>query len=188
MSMTGTDRRVVPLERDARSRPDETTPLEACLLQAAAALDRPLTLAALQAAQSAQAEGAGGVRAAITAAERAGLQAAFGARRLRDFDTTLTPAILLLEGERAVVLHEVRPEGRLAVYDPALGEDLGEIRRDALEASTRAMPSSCAASTGTTSAPPTRDRADTGSGRRSSRTGGPMRRFCWPPFWPTRCR
>lgn len=133
MSVTRTDRRVVPLERDTRSRPDETTPLEACLLQAAAALDRPMTLAAVQAAQSSDIHGAGGVRAAITAAERAGLQAAFGARRLRDFDTTLTPAILLLDGERAVVLHEVRPEGRLAVYDPALGEGIGEIHRDALE-------------------------------------------------------
>lgn len=134
MSRSDDARRVVPLDREARSRPEETSPLEVCLLHAAATLDRPMTLAALHAVQSSEAEGALGVREAITAAERAGMQAAFGARRLRDFDSTLTPAILLLEGERAVVLHEVRPNGQLAVHDPALGEGVGDMRRDTLEA------------------------------------------------------
>jgi ATP-binding cassette subfamily C protein LapB len=131
--MTTPSPRVVPLDREARSRPDETSPLEACLLHAAAALDRPMTLAALHAVQSSEATGTLGVREAITAAERAGMQAAFGARRLRDFDSALTPAILLLEGERAVVLHGVTPEGQLAIHDPALGEGIGEVARDDLE-------------------------------------------------------
>ena len=134
MSRDEQDRRVVPLETTARSRPDETTALEACLLHAAATLERPTTLAALHAVQSSGPEGVLGVREAITAAERAGMQAAFGARRLRDFDATLVPAILLLEDDRAVVLDEVRADGRLAVFDPALGAGTGEVRRDALEA------------------------------------------------------
>ena len=131
---TETGARVVALDREARSRPDETSPLEACLLHAAAALDRPMTLAALHAVQSSEATGTLGVREAVTAAERAGMQAAFGARRLRDFDSTLTPAILLLEGERAVVLHGVKRDGTLAVHDPGLGEGIGELARDELDA------------------------------------------------------
>ena len=133
MTRPETGARVVALDREARSRPDETTPLEACLLHAAATLDRPMTLAALHAVQSSEATGTLGVREAVTAAERAGMQAAFGARRLRDFDTTLTPAILLLEGERAVVLHGVGRDGTLAVHDPGLGEGIGEVARDELD-------------------------------------------------------
>jgi ATP-binding cassette subfamily C protein LapB len=134
MTRPETGARVVALDREARSRPDETTPLEACLLHAAATLDRPMTLAALHAVQSSEATGTLGVREAITAAERAGMQAAFGKRRLRDFDTTLTPAILVLEGERAVVLHGVGRDGTLAVHDPSLGEGIGEVARDELDA------------------------------------------------------
>ena len=78
MTRPETGARVVALDREARSRPDETTPLEACLLHAAATLDRPMTLAALHAVQSSEATGTLGVREAITAAERAGMQAAFG--------------------------------------------------------------------------------------------------------------
>jgi len=131
--MSAPSPRVVPLDREARSRPDETSPLEACLLHAAAALDRPMTLAALHAVQSSEATGTLGVREAITAAERAGMQAAFGARKLRDFDGTRTPAILLLDGERAVVLYGVAKGGQLAIHDPALGEGIGEVARDDLE-------------------------------------------------------
>ena len=111
--------------------PDATSPLEACLLHVAATLDRPMTLASIHAAQSG-AQGGLAVRDAITAAERAGLQAGFGRWKLSDFDEVLTPAILLLEGERAVVLHDVRPGGKLVVYDPALGDSLGEVARDKL--------------------------------------------------------
>lgn len=133
MTTPDTGPRVVALDREARSRPDETSPLEACLLHAAAALDRPMTLAALHAVQSSESAGTLGVREAITAAERAGMQAAFGARKLRDFDSTLTPAILLLEGERAVVLHGIGDDAQLAIHDPTLGEGIGEMARDDLE-------------------------------------------------------
>ncbi|MFB9150071.1 type I secretion system permease/ATPase [Roseovarius ramblicola] len=129
MTAPETGPRVVTLDREAHSRPDETSPLEACLLHAAAFLDRPMTLAALHAVQSSEAEGSLGVREAITAAERAGMQAAFGARPLRDFDAALTPAILLMEGGRAVVLHGLADEDRLAIYDPLLGEGIGEVPR-----------------------------------------------------------
>ena len=126
--------RVVRLEQgDQGGGSDDVTPLEACLLHVASTLDRPTTLAALHAAQSG-AQGSLTVRDAIVAAERAGIQAAFGKRRLKDFDSTLTPAILLLDDNRAVVLHEVLPGGRLAVFDPALGEGLGEVAFDAIEA------------------------------------------------------
>ncbi len=123
--------RVVPLDRDSRASPDETSPLEACLLHAAATLERPLTLAALHAAQTDQ--GGLSVRDAITAAERAGMQAGFGARKLKDFDATLTPAILLLEDNRAVVLHDRRKDGTLAIHDPEMGEGLGEVAAADLE-------------------------------------------------------
>ncbi|MBC7132934.1 MAG: type I secretion system permease/ATPase [Roseovarius sp.] len=105
--------------------------LEACLLYAAARLDRPITLAALHAAQTG-AQGGVTIRDAITAAERAGLQAGFGRRALESFDNTLTPAILLLDDDRAVVLEAVLPGGRLAVHDPALGPGVGEIDRATL--------------------------------------------------------
>ena len=126
-----TEPRVVKL--GAAERGDaEMSALEACLLHAASSLDRPITLAALQAAQSG-AQGGVTLRDAITAAERAGIQAGFGRRALKDFDTSLTPAILILDEDRAVVLEAVLPDGRLAVYDPALGQGMGEIARDKLE-------------------------------------------------------
>ncbi|WP_245582878.1 type I secretion system permease/ATPase [Sediminimonas qiaohouensis] len=111
--------------------PNQTTALEKCLLHVAASLDRPTTLASLHAAHSG---GDGGldIRAAITAAERAGIQAGFGKRKLADFDGTLSPAILLLDRGRAVVLHDVRPDGALVIYDPDLGDALGQITRDKL--------------------------------------------------------
>lgn len=117
-------------------RPSDTadmTALEACLLYAASLLDRPMTLAALQAAQTG-AQGAMTLRDAITAAERAGIQAAFGKRKLADFDATLTPAILLLDGDRAVVLEDVAASGALAVFDPVMGQGVGQIAPDKLDA------------------------------------------------------
>ncbi|TVQ01061.1 MAG: type I secretion system permease/ATPase, partial [Roseinatronobacter sp.] len=111
---------------------DAMTALEACMLYAAASLDRPITLAALQAAQSG-AQGSVTLRDAITAAERAGIQAGFGKRALKDFDTSLTPAILILDEDRAVVLEDVLADGRVAIFDPALGQGVGVISRDKLE-------------------------------------------------------
>jgi ATP-binding cassette subfamily C protein LapB len=67
------------------------------------------------------------VRDALKAAERGGLQAGFGARKLASFDNALTPAILILENDRAVVLHRVLGDGLLEVFDPSLGKGTGEI-------------------------------------------------------------
>lgn len=123
--------RVVALDH-ARSAgsPERMSGLEACLMHAGEALDRPMTLAALHAAQS-DPDGGLSVRDAIAAAERAGLQAGFGRRRLDGFDDTLTPAILLLEEGRCVVLHG-RDGSTLQVWDPDLGEGLGEVEAEAL--------------------------------------------------------
>lgn len=110
---------------------EHTSALEACLLHAAAALNRPLTLAALQAAQTGKDE-AHSVAAVLRAAEGAGLQAGFGRRDLADFDSRLTPAILLMQGEGAVVLHNRLNEDHCVVFDPALPEGLGQISMDKL--------------------------------------------------------
>lgn len=126
------DPRVVKLGQTDRPEA-EMSALEACLLHAAASLERPITLAALQSAQSG-AQGGVTIRDVITAAERAGIQAGFGRRSLDAFDSTLTPAILILDEDRAVVLEAVLPDGRMAVYDPALGQGMGEITRDRLSA------------------------------------------------------
>lgn len=127
--MTGP--RVVTLDHGSAGA-DMTAALESCLLHVAASLDRPMTLAELHAAQT-DPDGTLSVRDAITAAERAGMQAAFGRRRLRDFDDTLTPAILLLEDGRAVVLYGRGAGGMLKVHDPDLGEGIGELDSARLE-------------------------------------------------------
>jgi ATP-binding cassette subfamily C protein LapB len=123
--------RVVPLDR-ARGpeQADGLSALEACLMHVGRALDRPVTPAALNAAQS-DPDGALSVRDAVAVAERAGLQAGFGRRRLDRFDDTLTPAILLLEGGRCVVLHG-RAGPALRIWDPDLGEGVGEVAAAAL--------------------------------------------------------
>ncbi|MEM7176202.1 MAG: type I secretion system permease/ATPase [Pseudomonadota bacterium] len=105
---------------------DAITALEQCLQNVGETLDRPLTLAALQAAQSSL-SGDLTIRDAITAAQRAGLQAGFGARKLKAFDATLIPAILLLDGQRAVVCHGRTRTGDLLIFDPDLGEGIGEL-------------------------------------------------------------
>ncbi|MBT9386709.1 type I secretion system permease/ATPase [Pseudooceanicola sp. CBS1P-1] len=112
--------------------PRRLTALESCLLHVARELDRPLTHAALFAAISAP-NGEMTVRDALAAAEAAGLQAAFGRKSLKQFDAALCPAVLMLEGGRAVVLHRPGPK-TCVIHDPELGEGLGEIARDRLEA------------------------------------------------------
>ncbi|MCC5992253.1 MAG: type I secretion system permease/ATPase [Rhodobacteraceae bacterium] len=128
-----TDPRVVKLNTaDRGSSNDEMSQLEACLLHVAASLDRPMTLAAIQSAQGGT-HGAATLRDAITAAERAGIQVGFGQRALAAFDGSLTPAILILNDDRAVVVEDVLANGDLAIFDPALGEGAGRIARDKLE-------------------------------------------------------
>jgi ATP-binding cassette, subfamily C, bacterial LapB len=106
--------------------------LEACLIHAAAALNRPLTLAALHAAQTGDTK-THRVTAALRAAEVAGMQAGFGHRALADFNTQLTPAILLMQDDHAVVLHNRLPDNRLSIFDPTLPQGLGEISFEKLE-------------------------------------------------------
>lgn len=110
------------------------TALEACMLHVAETLERPLTLAALHEAQSGEAVDLT-VRDAIRAGRRAGLQVGYGARNLNAFDTALTPAILLLEGERAVVFHGRTTRGELRVYDPELGDGIGVVSEKILRQS-----------------------------------------------------
>lgn len=125
--------KLTPERGDGDGSGERMTPLEACLMHVSALLDRPLTLAALHEASS----GTGGsftVREAIAAAGRVGLQAGFGRARLEDIDMALLPAILFLGGDRAVVLEGRTPEGRLVVFDPALGEGLGEVAAEKIAA------------------------------------------------------
>ena len=107
-------------------------PLEACLIHVAAHLDRPITMAALHAAQS-DASGQFGVRDTIEVAHRAGLQAGFGAQKLANLDDSVVPAILFLENDEAVVLHGRTKDGRLLIFDPRLGEGIGEVEVTAVK-------------------------------------------------------
>src|SRR6056297_3706252 len=127
------DDTVVALDPGQHSRPDAMTPLEACMLHVAAYLDRPITLAALHAAQSTEGADTLGVRDAMTAAQRAGIQTAFGARKLRTFDAMLTPAILLLKNDRAVVLYGFGKRNTVLIHDPLVGEGTGQIARTELQ-------------------------------------------------------
>lgn len=110
---------------------DPRAPLEACLLHVATTLDRPLTLAALHAAQSGEDLT---IPDAIAAARQAGIQAGFGARRLGAFDAALAPAILLLNDDRAVVYHGRSKSGDLLIHDPTLGDGIGEVAETDLRA------------------------------------------------------
>ncbi|SDX00202.1 ATP-binding cassette, subfamily C, LapB [Ruegeria halocynthiae] len=107
------------------------TELEACMLNVASTLERPLTVAALNAALSGD-TGDLTVRDAMAAAQQAGLQVGFGAQRLEAFDSALAPAILLLEGDRAVVFHGRSQSGDLLLYDPALDDGLGVVPETSL--------------------------------------------------------
>ena len=63
------------------------SPFEACLLNVASTLDRPLSLAMLHAAETGLQEGLT-IQDVISVAQRIGLQAGYGARRLNAFDDT----------------------------------------------------------------------------------------------------
>lgn len=104
--------------------------LEACLLNVATTLERPMTLAAIHAAQSG-ATGELNVRDAIVAAQGSGLQVGFGEMKLYKLDAALFPAILLLENGRAVVYHGRSDNGALLIFDPDLADGIGEVSEDA---------------------------------------------------------
>ncbi len=111
--------------------PHTMTALESCMIHIGKTLDRPLTLAALHDAQS----GSFGdltVRDAIEAGRRAGLQVGFGAQKLCALDDTLIPAILLLEGDRAIVYLGRARHGEMKIFDPAMGDGVGEISEQKL--------------------------------------------------------
>ena len=122
---------VVSLPPDRRSAGVAPMALEACLIHASRLIGRPVTLTEVQAAHTGiQADFS--VREALATAERAGLLASFGRLKLDDLHGPLFPAILMLAGDRAVVV-EGRDAERLVVYDPALGEAPGEVTVAALE-------------------------------------------------------
>lgn len=104
------------------------TALELCLLNVAETLERPITTAAIFAAQSG-AKGGLTVPDTIAAARASGLQAAFGKLRLNQIDAAITPAILLLHNGEAVVCHGFSKRGDLIIYDPRLGAGIGEVSR-----------------------------------------------------------
>lgn len=121
--------------KPCHQEPDRNlTAYEACMLHVARTLERPVTLAALHAVQSG-ADGDLTIRDMISVARGAGLQAAYGARKLSGFDDALAPAILFLEDGRAVVFHGRAKNGRLLIHDPDLGEGLGEVSADRLSRS-----------------------------------------------------
>ncbi len=99
---------------------------EECVLHVAATLNRPMTIAGLRAAQSGTSSEIS-VHDAIIAAQHAGIQAGFGARDLAAFDTSLVPAILILNNNRSVVFHGRSQNGDLLIFDPDLGDGIGEV-------------------------------------------------------------
>lgn len=114
----------------------EATPLERCVLHVAAHHGRVITLGALQDALAGPRQSGitGEVRAAIAAAEQAGLQAAFGHYPLAQIDAGLMPAILLTKAGGAVVLHQ-RTGETAVIHDPRSGGGLidaseAELERD----------------------------------------------------------
>ena len=104
---------------------------EACFLNIASSLERPVTLAALQAAQSGV-DGDLTVRDILALAQHKGLQAGYGARPLKDFDDALVPAMLLLDGNKAVTYHGRAPGGEMLIFDPEIGSGLCEISESEL--------------------------------------------------------
>ncbi|MCF2872307.1 type I secretion system permease/ATPase [Octadecabacter sp. G9-8] len=137
-----TKAQVIQLDQGRTDPPKETgaTSLEACVMYVAAMLDRPVTLTALQEMQDdvsgvAKQDSTSpeqGVRAAIAAAERAGMQAAFGRREAANLNAMALPAILTLrEGGALVVLAKLK-SGMLSVYDPERGDGTGQITLDAV--------------------------------------------------------
>ncbi len=116
---------------DRPSTQEQVSAIEACMLNIAETLERPITLAALHSAQSGQ-NGDLSVRDILSVAQRAGLQAGYGAQNLKAFDDTLVPAMLLLDGGKAVTYHGRAPGGALLIFDPEIGTGLCEVAEQAL--------------------------------------------------------
>ncbi len=116
---------------DRPSTQEQVSAIEACMLNIAETLERPITLAALHSAQSGQ-NGDLSVRDILSVAQRAGLQAGYGAQNLKAFDDTLVPAMLLLDGGKAVTYHGRAPGGALLVFDPEIGTGLCEVAEQVL--------------------------------------------------------
>ena len=106
---------------------------EMCLLHVAEQLERPLSIPTILAALTGPSETLS-IPGLIEVAEKAGLQAAYGARKLRNFDKALSPAILLLKNGQAVVFHGYSADNRPLIYDPAQGGSIGEVEKADLEA------------------------------------------------------
>ncbi|WP_051927524.1 type I secretion system permease/ATPase [Ruegeria halocynthiae] len=109
----------------------DITAIEACILHVSAHLDRPVTLAALHAAQSGSRSGLT-IRDAIEVTQNAGIQAGYGKHSLSGFDSALAPALLLLAEGKAVVFHGRTQDGTLLIFDPELGDNIGEISAEKL--------------------------------------------------------
>ncbi|WP_170754220.1 type I secretion system permease/ATPase [Ruegeria lacuscaerulensis] len=106
--------------------------LETCLIHVASSLERSISVASLQAARS----GVSGnltIPHAIQVAQNAGLQAGYGAWTLSSFDNTLAPALLFLKDDRVVVFHGRSTSGRVLIYDPSLGDEIGEVFENNLQ-------------------------------------------------------
>ncbi len=110
------------------------TALEHCVLHVAAHHGRSMTLGALQnVLVSGDHTGvAAKMRGVIAAAERAGMQAAFGQYPIGQIDDALMPAILLTTSGGAVVLHR-RDADMAVVHDPRSGEGLIDVPVTQLE-------------------------------------------------------
>nr|WP_298849071.1 type I secretion system permease/ATPase [uncultured Ruegeria sp.] len=102
------------------------TCFEACLMNIASTLERPLTLATIHAAQTGL-DGDLTIRDVVAVAQNAGLQAGYGERRIGELDENLAPALLLMTGNRAVVYHGRARNGAMLVFDPDIGEGIGEV-------------------------------------------------------------
>ena len=104
------------------------TALERCVVHVAAHHGRPITLGALQnmLVSRDQTGIAAEVRGVIAAAEKGGLQVAFGQYPIRQIDAALMPAILLTTSGGAVVLHRCDAE-MAVVHDPRSGEGLIDV-------------------------------------------------------------
>ncbi len=104
------------------------TALECCVVHVAAHHGRPITLGALQnmLVSRDQTGIAAEVRGVIAAAEKGGLQVAFGQYPIRQIDAALMPAILLTTSGGAVVLHRCDAD-MAVVHDPRSGEGLIDV-------------------------------------------------------------